>query len=977
VGAAGDDATRVTDYDATATISATVGATFTIDAEDDVIEDPDESFTLTLGDDWSLAATYEKVTYSTDDVTTTIIDNDEYTPTALGAQNVMIGNASSETITTSVSTNLVLTLDVSGSMTSNDSTKLADAIAALETLIDTYAQHGGVNVQLTTFSADASTTGWMSASEAKSFIGALNAGGLTNYEAAIAKTALGDGPDSGANTDAPPPAGQTVAYFITDGQPTVEYSNSTTNLTDRNENDSTNDGTTNWVDAAYQTQWANFVGGVDKYYVVALETPANDADLVALAAAEDKSGNPGTIINVTDSTSLSSNLPVSQVEVPAEPISATASLGVDIGDDGWGTGAVNEIDSLTVANTGPRYVTGVAGNGDSLFVTSGGIKLLYQDDGQGGLIAVKEGTSEQVFTLALNVNDGTYTYTQIGTIDAYAITEDINEATGPETGIPDVENSTTLISAAHDETGSITFKSNNLTSGGGVSTYGLQGTLTDPDTGVSVKLTILGEGTDSGSTFASSLSDKVNWSGSGLGVGDNHIDSGEQLKISVEVIAPTDSDNPLSGAELNADSVKVTFDQLGTSEKASWNVEGTAQGDGSLQPETNYIRGGKVDTENSTQTDDGGYTNESGNADDDFTRTVDISASNTGTVTFTAGSGDQYRIDPDNGITVNYSYTVPAVIAETQTATYTTVETTTTGTKTTAYDVTMLFSFTATDADGDVVITQFHVTVDANNDGVVASVDSDQASTVVTIDTETETTTTTTVLEYKVNAEGDPVDASGNVIDFSEVDPSIPPAGAVDVLAPTENTVTTLNTSTEEVLVNGTDAGVKEAVDQLELEVTDPTVAAFTDSDVGQAGNDQGYTLIGGVGDDELTGGTKDDVLIGGEGNDTLTGGEGDDVFKFQLAESTNDTDTITDLQVGETIEIADVLPQEGDGEADLATLLPGTDTADTVITADQDGTGTGTSNQTIVVSDTTTTQLVADLSLTNDVLKITKVDPV
>jgi hypothetical protein len=57
----------------------------------------------------------------------------------------------------------------------------------------------------------------------------------------------------------------------------------------------------------------------------------------------------------------------------------------------------------------------------------------------------------------------------------------------------------------------------------------------------------------------------------------------------------------------------------------------------------------------------------------------------------------------------------------------------------------------------------------------------------------------------------------------------------------------------------------------------------------------------------------------------TLTGGEGDDVFKFELADSTNDTDTITDFDVGDTIEIADVLPGEGDDEEDLAKLLPNT----------------------------------------------------
>ncbi|MBW4430018.1 MAG: M10 family metallopeptidase C-terminal domain-containing protein, partial [Nostoc desertorum CM1-VF14] len=61
----------------------------------------------------------------------------------------------------------------------------------------------------------------------------------------------------------------------------------------------------------------------------------------------------------------------------------------------------------------------------------------------------------------------------------------------------------------------------------------------------------------------------------------------------------------------------------------------------------------------------------------------------------------------------------------------------------------------------------------------------------------------------------------------------------------------------------------------------------------GDNGND---TLFGGIGDDQLLGGASDDWLYGNAGIDVLTGGYGVDTFVLASAQ---DTDTITDFQVG------------------------------------------------------------------------------
>ena len=120
-----------------------------------------------------------------------------------------------------VQTNLLITLDVSGSMSTCDGvggqTRLQSAIASINTLIDRYADQGDVAVRLVTFSTSAAERGdhWMSIDEARAVLACLRAGGNTNYDAAI-DTARGAFDDPGLL-----PGGQNVAYFFSDGRPNL------------------------------------------------------------------------------------------------------------------------------------------------------------------------------------------------------------------------------------------------------------------------------------------------------------------------------------------------------------------------------------------------------------------------------------------------------------------------------------------------------------------------------------------------------------------------------------------------------------------------------------------------------------------------------------------------------------------------------------------------------------------------------------
>ncbi|MDZ7857471.1 immunoglobulin-like domain-containing protein [Sphaerotilus sp.] len=120
-----------------------------------------------------------------------------------------------------VQNNLLITLDVSGSMGTRDGvngeTRLQSAIKSITKLIDSYDQQGEVAVRLVTFSTSASERGdqWMSVAQAKSTLAALSAGGNTNYDAAL-DTARGAFTDSGRLD-----GGHNVAYFFSDGRPNL------------------------------------------------------------------------------------------------------------------------------------------------------------------------------------------------------------------------------------------------------------------------------------------------------------------------------------------------------------------------------------------------------------------------------------------------------------------------------------------------------------------------------------------------------------------------------------------------------------------------------------------------------------------------------------------------------------------------------------------------------------------------------------
>ena len=114
------------------------------------------------------------------------------------------------------STNVMLIVDVSGSMQNALADTTVNGLkATIKGLLDQYGELGDVRVQIVTFSDSASARAtWMTLADAKTFVDKLSANGSTNYDAALASA------QSGFNASGKLAGAVNVSYFFSDGEPT-------------------------------------------------------------------------------------------------------------------------------------------------------------------------------------------------------------------------------------------------------------------------------------------------------------------------------------------------------------------------------------------------------------------------------------------------------------------------------------------------------------------------------------------------------------------------------------------------------------------------------------------------------------------------------------------------------------------------------------------------------------------------------------
>ncbi|HIC44166.1 MAG TPA: VWA domain-containing protein, partial [Sulfurimonas sp.] len=214
-----------------------------------------DAFTFTLTDDAGNSSSSDLNISIVDDVAISGQSGDKYLNADASHTNV---------------TNLVLTLDVSGSMAWDaeghrptgssfdpDTVRIDLAKEALTNLINTYAEQGDVNVKVVAFESSAIASEWLSAADAISYINSLTAEGGTMYDEAISNV---------ESITGAPESDDSFFYFISDGEP--------------------NDGGA--LSSGEQSTWETYAdANYDKTFAIGMGTRVDLASLQAIGGAAD------------------------------------------------------------------------------------------------------------------------------------------------------------------------------------------------------------------------------------------------------------------------------------------------------------------------------------------------------------------------------------------------------------------------------------------------------------------------------------------------------------------------------------------------------------------------------------------------------------------------------------------------------------------------------------------------------------------
>ena len=296
-------------------------------------------------------------------------------------------------------TNLLITLDLSGSMDEASGTggltKLELAKQAILNLIQQYDLLGHVKVELVTFSSGATNAsgGWIDLNDpaAKAAlvdtILNLSAGGNTNYDAAL----LTDMSAFATSGKLDTPGVQNVAYFLSDGDPTAnqDWPQVSGTLTQ----DGIQQGEENfWINNFLKTNH------IDSF-ALGMGSGASATELNPIAYDGRGAGTNTNGVVVTDLGQLINTLVAT---VNASPVSGTlvdGGIGVTFGADG------GHFQSLTVDGT--TYTL----NGNSIIVSGGPNHQATPFDTVNGVLTVNTNVGAIIALDMQGADVGHYTYT--------------------------------------------------------------------------------------------------------------------------------------------------------------------------------------------------------------------------------------------------------------------------------------------------------------------------------------------------------------------------------------------------------------------------------------------------------------------------------------------------------------------------------------------------------------------------------------
>jgi hypothetical protein len=332
-----------------------------------------------------------------------------------------------------VNTNLMLILDVSGSM--GDSANFggmsrleAEKQATLE-LLDQYEALGNVKVNIVIFSSYASnpSSGWVDVDTAKAIVQGLTANGNTNYDDALntAWNAFGAaGKIDGA---------QNVSYFLSDGAPNNNGISAGTVVHSPL-------GGGSGIDADEETAWENFLHTNNiKSYALGMGSGVTQSNLEPVAYDGTGSGQEMSAIVVTDFSQLASTLTATVFASPVsgDLLDASGGLSAKSGADG---GSLQSVASISAGGTIYSYdlatdASSINGPGSGTFNTITNEWTINTTGG--GTLKIDMDNGEYVYTPPSSIGSGiseVFGYTIVdgdGDTATSTLTITIDPAQGP------------------------------------------------------------------------------------------------------------------------------------------------------------------------------------------------------------------------------------------------------------------------------------------------------------------------------------------------------------------------------------------------------------------------------------------------------------------------------------------------------------------------------------------------------------------
>ena len=286
----------------------------------------------------------------------------------------------SEQATSAINTNLLITLDISGSMGESANygglTRLEAAKQSIVELLEQYEVQGNVKVKIVTFSDNGATLGttWQTITEAKVSLLTLSPQNMTNYDDALTDTMTAFA-QTGKLTGA-----QNVAYFLSDGQPNRPSGSPGINTTE-------------------EQAWTKFVNDNDiRAYALGMGTGSVASALDPIAYDGTGSGTNTNSHIITDLSQLTSTL---VTMAHASPLNGVLTSGGTFGADG------GHVDSIVVG--GITYTF----DGSAMSDSDGGTLNNATYDAVTHLLTV---TTAAAGKIAVDMDNGVYQYSPPSTV---------------------------------------------------------------------------------------------------------------------------------------------------------------------------------------------------------------------------------------------------------------------------------------------------------------------------------------------------------------------------------------------------------------------------------------------------------------------------------------------------------------------------------------------------------------------------------